>query len=313
MTETPPLPAGRDYDVLLLGSYFCDLIFTGLPSVPRLGADLFGTEFDMVPGASYRTAVACGRLGLRASWLCDFGNDFFSRYVLDLAAKDGLDLSLFRHHPFPVRRISAAFSFVHDRGFISYMDPIEPSSPLEIIRQHRPRAVLIAHLAYDPAQAALAETAREAGTLIYMDCQSDAATLSTPGVADALRRVDIFAPNESEALHITGAATVEDALEQLAALAPLVIIKRGSAGAIARHGDTVVHAPALPVTVCDTTGAGDCFNAGFLYGHLAGLRLADCLRRGNICGALATVSRGTATLPTAAEVEAIIERDNLAA
>ena len=107
------------YDVLLLGSYFCDLIFTGLPGVPRLGADLFGTEFDMVPGASYRTALACRRLGLRAGWLCDFGTDFFSRFVLDMAAQDGLDMSLFRHHPVPVRRVSAAFSFVHDRGFES--------------------------------------------------------------------------------------------------------------------------------------------------------------------------------------------------
>ena len=306
-------PAGEPggYDVLLLGSYFCDLIFTGLPGVPRLGADLFSTEFDMVPGASYRTALACQRLGLRAGWLCDFGTDFFSRFVLDMAAQDGLDLSLFRHHPFAVRRVSAAFSFVHDRGFISYMDPIEAASPIEIIQQHRPRAVQLSHLTYDAAQAELAEAARAAGTLIYMDCQADAATLATPGVAEALRRVDVFAPNESEALHLTGAATVEAALEQLAGLAPLVIVKRGSEGAMARQGHEVLQSPGLQVNVCDTTGAGDCFNAGFLYGRLAGMPLADCLRRGNICGGLSTLSRGGATLPTAEEVEAIVrgERD----
>ncbi|MEP7359837.1 MAG: PfkB family carbohydrate kinase, partial [Anaerolineales bacterium] len=225
-------PAGADgvagpYDVLLLGSYFCDLIFNGLPAVPRLGADLFGTDFDMVPGASYRTALACRRLGLRAGWLTDFGTDFFSRFVLDRAAQDGLDQSLFRHHPGPVRRVSAAFSFVHDRGFISYMDPVEPPSPVAIIQQHRPQAVLLSHLSYDPGQAALAEAARAAGTLVYMDCQSDAATLATPGVAEALGRVDVFAPNESEALHLTGAATLDATLERLAELAPLVVIKCG--------------------------------------------------------------------------------------
>jgi sugar/nucleoside kinase (ribokinase family) len=307
----PALDQGQGYDVLLLGSYFCDLIFTGLPAMPRLGADLFGTEFDMVPGATYRTALACHRLGLRAGWLCDFGTDLFSRFVLDMAAQDGLDMSLFRHHPVPVRRVSAAFSFVHDRGFISYMDPIEPASPVEFIQQHRSRAVLLSHLTYDAAQAALADAARAAGTLVYMDCQADAATLATPGVPEALRRVDIFAPNESEALHLTAATTVEAALEQLADLAPLVIIKRGSGGAVARQGHTVVHSPALSVNVCDTTGAGDCFNAGFLYGHLAGMPLAGCLRRGNICGALSTLSRGSATLPTAAEVEAIAQKGAL--
>ena len=298
----------RDYDVLLLGDYFCDLIFTGLPDLPRLGADLFGAEFDMVPGANYRTALACQRLGLRAAWLCNFGNDLFSRFVLDMAERDGLDTSLFHLHPFPLRRVSSAFSFVQDRGFISYMDPFPLPSPLEVIARHQPRAVLISHLAHDQSQAALAAAARDAGTLVYMDCQSDAATLAMPDVREALRRVDFFAPNESEALYLTGATTVEAALDQLAELAPVAVIKRGSAGAIARHGSDILRMPALSVTVADTTGAGDCFNAGFLYGHLGGLPLAECLRRGNICGGLATESRGTAPLPTAAQVEELVLR-----
>src|SRR5512144_261204 len=95
-------------DVLVLGDYFCDLIFNGLPQVPRLGADLFGSEFDVVPGASYRTAAALGRLNLRAAWLCDFGDDLFSRFVLEQAERDGLDMRLFRRHPFPLRRVSVA-------------------------------------------------------------------------------------------------------------------------------------------------------------------------------------------------------------
>jgi len=144
-----------DYDVLLLGSYYCDLIFNGLPELPRLGLDLFGTGFDLVAGGSYRTSNALKRLGLRAGWLVDFGDDTFSRLVLDMAARDGLDDSLFRHHPFPVRRISVAFSFVHDRGFISYADPLPPPVAVDTIRAHRPRAVLISHLEYGPDHEAL--------------------------------------------------------------------------------------------------------------------------------------------------------------
>src|SRR5256886_1856392 len=131
-----------ELDVLLLGSYYCDLIFNGLPELPRLGLDLFGTEFDIVAGGCYRTATALKRLGVRAAWLCDFGDDLFSRVVLDMAARDELDTSLFRHHPFPVRRVSVAFSFVHDRGFISYIDPLPSPSAIDAIQTHRPRAVL---------------------------------------------------------------------------------------------------------------------------------------------------------------------------
>ena len=79
----------HDYDVLLLGGYFCDLIFTGLPEMPRLGAEVYGSAFDMVPGAAYTTALALRRLELRAGWACDFGDDFFSQFVLDSARRAG--------------------------------------------------------------------------------------------------------------------------------------------------------------------------------------------------------------------------------
>jgi|SRR5579859_727786 len=295
-------------DVLLLGGYYCDLIFNGLPELPRLGLDLFGTEFDIVAGGCYRTSTALKRLGLRAAWLVDFGNDLFSQVVLDMAARDGLDTSLFRHHPFPVRRVSVAFSFVHDRGFISYIDPLPPPDAIETVRTQRPRAVLISHLQYGEAQAALVAAARSVGAFVYMDCQSVAVNLATPGVREAVARVDIFGPNESEALRLTGAATIEAALEQLGELAPVVVVKRGDRGALARAGGTTWTSPALAVDVRDTTGAGDCFNAGFLYGHLTGHDLAGSLRCGNICGGLATVSRGNGALPTAAQVEEMLRQ-----
>src|SRR5260221_10526427 len=194
-----------EHDVLLLGSYYCDLIFNGLPELPRLGLDLFGSEFDIVAGGCFRTSTALKRLGLRAAWLCDFGDDLFSRVVLDMADRDGLNTSLFRRHPFPVRRVSVAFSFVHDCGFISYVDPLPPPVAIDAIRAHRPRAVLISHLEYGDGQAALVAAARAVGAFVYMDCQSAAVNLATPGVSEAVARVDAFGPNESEALRLTGA------------------------------------------------------------------------------------------------------------
>jgi sugar/nucleoside kinase (ribokinase family) len=299
----------HDYDVLLTDGYFCDLIFTGLPELPRLGADLFGTGFDMVPGAVFYTALALHRLGVRAGWACDFGDDFASRFVLEAASREGIDDSLFRLHDRPLRRVSVAFSYAHDRGFISYQDPLPNDSPIPLIERHRPRIVLLSHLRYGPDLLALAEATHACGGLVYMDCQARPETLADPDVVAALRAVDIFAPNRDEALHLTGAATAEQALARLADLTPTVIVKCGADGAIAQRGDLVAGAPGIAVPVVDTTGAGDCFNAGFMDGYLRGEPLELCLRRGNICGGLATTARGGGALPTSAQVEERMRQD----
>ncbi|MFL5803629.1 MAG: carbohydrate kinase family protein [Roseiflexaceae bacterium] len=292
-----------DYDVLLPGGYYCDLIFTGLPELPRLGADLFGTGFDMVPGACFYTVLALHRLGLRVGWACDFGDDCYSRFVLDAAAREGIDDRLFRLHARPLRRVSVSFSFAHDRGFISYKDEFASPSPIPIIERYRPRCLLLSYLHVGPQLHTLAATTHAYGGLVYMDCQARPETLADPQVVAAIRAIDIFAPNREEALQLTGASSVEVALARLAELVPLAVIKLGAEGAVARRGDQVAHAPGIPVAVVDTTGAGDCFNAGFLYGYLRGMALEDCLRRGNICGGLATAARGCGATPTAAQVE----------
>jgi sugar/nucleoside kinase (ribokinase family) len=298
----------HDYDVILPGGYFCDLIFTGLPELPRLGADLFGTGFDMVPGACFYTVQALHRLGLRIGWDCDFGDDFYSRFVLEAAAREGLDDSLFRLHQQPLRRVSVSFSFAHNRGFISYKDEFVPPSTLPLIERHQPRCLLLSFLHYGSDLHALADATHAYGGLVYMDCQARPETLDLPEVATAIRAVDIFAPNREEALHLTGAPSVEVALARLAELVPLAVIKLGAEGAIARRGAEVAYAPGIQVAVVDTTGAGDCFNAGFLYGYLRGMPLEECLRRGNICGGLAATMRGCGATPTAAQIEERLRR-----
>ncbi len=119
--------------------------------------------------------------------------------------------------------------------------------------------------------------------------------------------MDIFLPNEQEAIHIAGTSDLPSALDHLAQRLPLTVVKRGAEGAVARRGSQQIHCPALDVAVVNTTGAGDSFNAGFLYAHLHGHDLATCLRWGCACGALSTRRiGGIAGQPTVAEVEALL-------
>ena len=116
------------YDVIVVGGYFVDLIFNGLPQFPVLGKEIVGSGFEMLPGGAYNAALAMHRLGLKVGWATDFGDDDFSRFTVERARAEGLDDALFVHHRRPLRRITAALSYPEDRAFITYVDP-EPGTP----------------------------------------------------------------------------------------------------------------------------------------------------------------------------------------
>jgi sugar/nucleoside kinase (ribokinase family) len=111
-----------------------------------------------------------------------------------------------------------------------------------------------------------------------------------------------FLPNDAEACAISRRARVADALPALAAQVQTVAIKCGSDGAYAQSGTTTAHANAITTEFVDAVGAGDSFNAGFVYGMLAGWSLAKSLRLGAVCGSLSTrAAGGTAAQATLAE------------
>jgi sugar/nucleoside kinase (ribokinase family) len=296
------------YQVIHYGVYFCDLIFTGLPKMPALGQEAYGNGFEIRAGASFNPALAFHRLGVRSGWVCDFGDDLFSRYVLERCQEEGIDPGLFEILPIPLQRVSVAVSFPQDRAFISYMDPMRLPPLPPILLKERPEWLYLPNLYLGEKYEDIFSTAREAGIKVYMDCQFTEETVENPEVRAAIGAVDIFAPNQLEALQLTGAASLDEAMAILSRLAPLVIIKCGAQGAYACQDSRVIHSPGLNVEqVVDTTGAGDCFNAGFLYGLLRGEPLERCLRLGNICGGLSVTATGGSAVPTADEVEKYLQ------
>ena len=296
-------------EVLLTASYCLDIIFTDLPEFPRLGCEVFSQGMDIAPGGAFNAALALHRLNIRTGWVGDFGDDFASRFVLDAVREAGIDESLFHMHHEARRFVTVALSYPQDRAFVSYVDRYEKLLPIPEIERYRPQWLFLPHLYSSPQALEGLRTAHDAGCSVLMDCQSTSLSLDSPDVVDALRRVDVFAPNQAEALQLTGAHHLDDALSQLAELVPLVIVKQGANGATARRRDVTVHSPAFPVIAVDTTAAGDCFNAGFLYGTLHGMPLATCLTCANICGGLSTTMRGCLATPTAEQLTALLARN----
>lgn len=282
------------YDILTLGNYTADLIFTGLPSFPELGKDTVGTGFDMIPGEAYNSAVAMHRLDIKVGWAADFGNDIFSSFALEHCRKEGMDESLFVIHDRPIRRISVAASFPDDRAFITYYDPDPPvPAVLKALPSVSARAIYFPGF-YSGSLFHLGEKfIRLKKMKIIMDGNgNDSVVLTDPSVRNTLQKVDIFFLNSLEACRLTGSGDPETAIRIIAETGPQVVLKDGPNGAYACFSGELTHQPAIPVTVVDTTGAGDCFNAGFLRGWLDNLPVHTCLQMGNIVGGLSTTARG---------------------
>jgi ribokinase len=126
-------------------------------------------------------------------------------------------------------------------------------------------------------------------------------------------RFDAMTGNQRELLALLGTSSLDEAIERVqhdlvANACQVVYLSRGAEGAIAIRESSVETAPAIAVDVVDTTGAGDAFAAGCLWGLLDRVSDAEILRRANALGGLACRALGArAALPTRTEVEAALQ------
>ena len=118
---------------------------------------------------------------------------------------------------------------------------------------------------------------------------------------DALPYVDVLLPNEREACLLAEETDSSKAIDILRQRVPLLVIKRGEAGAEAYTSGCRISSPALPLQVVDAVGAGDSFNAGFLHGFVRGWPIERTLSFGNLTGGWSTSARGGTTAFRGAE------------
>lgn len=291
-----PLAAGRrpsdpPLDVLLSGTVFFDLIFTGLARMPQPGEELWTSGLGSGPGGIANLAVAASRLGLRTGLVAGFGDDAYADWMWDtLSGQERIDLSASRR--FADFHSSVTVSIAHggDRSMITHGHPLpEPLGP-QIAAAPAARAALV-DLA---GEVAWWRDLAARGTKIFADIGFDPSGRWDPATLAPLAHCYAFVPNATEAMGYTRTDSAERAVRALAELVPLAIVTDGAAGAYAIDSSTgeQAHCPALRVEAIDPTGAGDVFAAASLLGALAGWPLLDRLRFASLCSALAVQQFG---------------------
>jgi sugar/nucleoside kinase (ribokinase family) len=283
------------YDLLVVGRPSVDLIFSGLESWPEVGRDVVAGGFDVCAGTSFNTPAAANRLGLRVGYVAMIGNDPWSAAIRGEFEAEGIPTDLLDEVDRPLPFVSVALNHDRDRGFVTYAlgrdeDTRELwGAAMEAVRTADTHHV---HAYAGEAPADLSVAARARGMTVSMDAWSGRWWEHPAPLEDIASRADVFLANEPEATAMTGEPDVRRAIGRMAELCPVVVIKRGARGAMAASDGRVVERPAEPAEVVDATGAGDCFNAGFLLGWLGGLDIGDCLTLGNVCGAGAVEAHG---------------------
>ena len=300
------------YDILVYGPVFCDLIFTGLPGMPVLGQEIYADGLTVSAGGSAIVAAGLSRLGARTGLIADLGDDPHGRVVWDLLGELGLDRSLMEQRPGAQSRMTVALSFPQDRAFITRCQPTETPPDLEqILRKHSTRHIHLCsfHTAYDLPNAP--KIAHAAGATISLDPGWDEQALVDPHLASVIYELDLFMPSRAELCQVAQTGDLDEAASRVLVKMRYgeLVVKDGPNGAIAfwltDRGDiNRLQVPSLTVTPLETTGAGDAFDAGYLYAQLQGLDRKTCMQYGVVCGALATTAvGGPSALPTLEEVE----------
>ncbi|MCS6825570.1 MAG: carbohydrate kinase family protein [Caldilinea sp.] len=306
----------KRFDIVAVGDLNGDLILSG-DVTPVFGqVEKVIDDATLTIGGS--TAIfACGaaRLGLRVAFVGKVGYDPIGDFLLDALTARGIDVAGVRRDQTVKTGLTTVLSRGVDRAMLTYLGTLAtlrlPDIDMEIIAQARHLHLGSFYMldALRPDIPHLFVEAKAHGLTVSLDTNYDPTEQWAGGINEALAHVDIFLPNETELKAIARCDEWRTALAKLAARTSIVAVKRGGEGAAVQRGTQIIETAAPKVQVVDTTGAGDSFNAGFVYGHLAGWPPERILAFAVACGSASTrAAGGVESQPTLAEAMALVER-----
>jgi len=292
----------KKFDLLVAGEINPDLILTDPNLEPRFDQTEILVEDTTLTAGSSSVIFSCGaaRLGLSVAFIGVVGKDLFGAFMLDVLKSRAVDISNVIVDENQTTGLSVILNRINDRAILTHTGAInalhseQVTDELLVQTRHLHVASYFLQTSLQPGMADLFQRAQTLDLTTSLDTNWDPEE-KWGGVNELLKHTTVFLPNENEALSLTGASTVEEAAERLAAQASIVAVKMGVDGGLVFDGESLYRAPIIPVDVLDTVGAGDTFDAGFIYGFLQGWPLKRCLELGVVCGSLSTRLAGGIT------------------
>ena len=300
------LPETKDFDAVGFGLNAVDHLIV-VPAYPAFDTKVRFTDYKKSAGGQTATAmVSLQRLGLKTAYAGRFGSDEAGAFGRETLEKESVNLDFAQTIEGASNQVafiiidarSGERTIIWDRDERLSYDADE--APIELASRGR-----VLHIdAHDPpACAAMARAARDAGTIVTADIDN-----IYEGLSELLPLIDVLITSAEFPHRLTGISDPRASLIETKARygCPIVGATLGAEGALIYVDGQFVESPAfaVPGGCRDTTGAGDAFHAGFIYGMLRDDDLETCMKLGNAVAALkCRALGGRAALPTKSELK----------
>jgi len=294
-------PDGKSFDVVGFGLNAVDHLCV-VPKYPRFDTKTEILHYELLAGGQVATAMTCvARMGLRARYIGKVGSDDLGRLALESMRSEEMDISAVIMQP-DARNQFALIIIDSNSGERTILWDRDRRLDFQEgeLRQEDICSGRILHLdGHDPAAVCAARWAQEAGIPVVADLDR-----VVPRCAELLANVDFLVTNADFPAEFTGISNPDESLLSLGRFCRgFLAATKGAQGAVAVVDGKCVHFPAWTVRAVDTTGAGDVFHGGFIYGLLQNWNLDRIMSFANAAAGLSCTRLGArAGIPTLEQV-----------
>jgi sugar/nucleoside kinase (ribokinase family) len=238
-------------------------------------------------GSAANTISGLARLGVGTGYIGKIGHDPYGEFFATEMQRHGTDARMF----YGASQTGRALGLItpdSERTFATFLGAaveLEPTdlSP-ELFRGYDYFHIEGYMVQNHPLTRTALRLAKEAGLEVSLDLASHNVVRENLAFLQEMVRsyVDIVFANEDEAMAFSGAASPAEALVSIPPQCRIAVVKLGKKGSLVKHKEERHEIGCIPAKAIDTTGAGDLYAAGFLYGLIKGYSLPVCGRIGSL-------------------------------
>lgn len=289
-------------DIIVIGDINIDVNLS-IPAYPIPGHEAVASSIQMHTGGSaVNTAIALANMDMDVGFIGRVGQDALAEKALTALKKAGVDCSHVQIDP----KVSTGLIFIAvtvdgertmfgARGANAFTDAdaIDPAYFSNCRWLHLSGYSFLSYHQYKTIQAALKLAENSPYTRVSLDVGTEPALRARQQILEMLPQLDVVFPNETELTLLGGGLPQDESLDYLLnCKSGAVVAKCGPKGSILALSNKRVRLPAFNVPAKDSTGAGDSFNAGVVFGRLVGLSWEASVALGNALGGWAAVQDG---------------------